>query len=181
MCLGRLSFRPSESVQRRSRQSRLAAAFAWLTAVLLLVQPGAAVHCQCRLKIEECSSACHEHCHDHCCGHDHGNQLRTVCAIAKNASAKRLGGSLALPSLSLPSPLGCPCPENCPCRVQHAQQQLGMIRSAGSERVLKNLLLSSAVVITPREFPLVTESKPVSVAPRSAQLQSCAMLCRFTI
>ncbi|WP_254507264.1 hypothetical protein [Anatilimnocola floriformis] len=157
-------------MRRRSRHSRLAAAFVWLTAVLLLVQPGAAVHCHCRVQVEE---GCASVCHDRCCQHDHGKpELRVVCAIARSTP-------VAAPLIT--SPIGCPCPENCPCRVQHAQQQLGLIRSSGSERVLKTLLLSSAAIITPREFPLLHDSKLVTVAPHTPQLKSCAMLCRFTI
>ena len=166
-------FRSGSANIVRACKQRLAAVWVWVTALLLLAQPCAGMHCSCRQVAQRETSCASEGCGHHCqhsCSHT-TVKYRRVCAVAS---------SLPLESLHSASPCGCPA--NCPCRVHHAQQQFGLMRSASYERLDDATQLPVVCVRPPSnqhadEIPTRLRTQPKLLTSN----QCCALLCRFTI
>jgi hypothetical protein len=98
-------------------------------------------------------------------------KFRRVCAVA-----------CSLPVESLHCATPCGCPANCPCRIQHAQQQFGLLRSASYERLDDAAQLPVVCDRPPSdqqrdEIPMQLLAPPKSLT----SIECCALLCRFTI
>lgn len=168
------SLRDWRTIVRACKQ-RLAEVWVWVTALLLLAQPCAGLHCSCRhvaQHMTSCASAgCEHHC-GHTCSHAHAPRtFRRVCAIAHSSLVEGLHNT---------SPCGCPA--NCPCRIQHSQQQFGLLRSASYER-LDDVAQLPVVDDQPLTDDQADENLALFPTPPTLLTSSecCALFCRFTI
>lgn len=160
----------------RANQQRLRIALVWVTA-LLLTLPRGALPCGCHAAAPtdsvQTAAKVEHHCQHGCCHaqRDSRPKFRVVCAIVR---------SLPIELTSNSAPNGCP--PNCPCRLQHAQQHVGLVRSANLTDDEDAASVSFVVVLPPKQLRTADRScnshQPTTCP--SAQ-DRCSLLCRFTI
>jgi hypothetical protein len=160
----------------RANQQRLRIAMIWVTA-LLLALPRVALPCGCHSaaqnKDAQTAGEAGQHCQHGCC-HAHRTsrpQFRVVCAIVRSMPIELTSSA---PSNG--------CPANCPCRLQHAQQHVGLIRSANLSDEDDTPAAGFVVVLPPTQLRTVDRScnSHQSTTCPSAH-ERCSLLCRFTI
>ncbi len=157
----------------RANQQRRRIAMVWMTA-LLLALPRVALPCGCHFasQNDQALTACEpeQHCQHGCCHAPSRTKFRAVCTIVRSAPVELISSSTSHH-----------CPPHCPCRLQHAPQQIGLVRSTLADEEAASAA-DVAVVIPPTQ--LQTPDRFCNSLPLTTCLSAperCSLLCRFTI